>query len=463
MTPDQQDEQPKVQPSPDPVLDANDEASRSLADALRVSFRLLSLVMVLVVVAWALTGLASVDSGENGIIYRFGRITGVAGEGLAYGWPFPIGRIEKVDMRERRLVVDDFWMHLTPRDQTKPLSDVTPYAAGLRPGWDGALLTGDRSLLHMKLGVAYMVEDPIAYKRNVPDPYASTVPGTRQRITVNPTEEVLRASICHAAIEAAAHRTADGLKRGEQEQFKTDVMHKAQVYLDELNTGLAIRTVDLEGNEWPLRARPAYEDAQNASSEAEQMVKSAESEAQDILAGAAGANYIRLVGRPWRVRQQPLPGDSGEQIDLIGQYSNLVEAARASEQAGDSDERKRLLAQAEDVLETIDQVLLLSTTGGDASRVIAEARAYKTRVVESVKSRARQFAELRPEFERAPNIMMQYLWAETRGEILSRPSVEKYIVPAGRQKVILRLRRPPEIAREIEREALKSLREKASQ
>lgn len=462
MTAEQQDEQRRVQPTPDPVLEAEDEASRSLADALRVSFRLLSLVMVLVLAAWTLTGLASVDSGENGIIYRFGHITGVAGEGLAYGWPFPIGRIEKIDMRERRAVVDDFWMHLTPEDQTKPLSDVSPYAQGLRPGWDGGLLTGDRSLLHMKLGIAYRVEDPVAYTRNVPDPYVTTIPGSNEKITVDPAEEFIRTAVCSAAIRAAAHRTADGLRRGEQEQFKTDVMHDAQRYLDELSTGLVIRTVDLEGNEWPLRARPAYEDAQNASSEAEQLVKSAESEAQDILAGAAGANYVRLVGRPWRLGQQR-PDDETEEFDLIGQYSRLVEAARRAEQAGDSDERQQLLAEAEEVLEMIDQVLQLGTTGGDASRILAEARAYKTQVVESVKSRARKFAELRPEFERDPDIMMQYLWAETRGEILSRSGVEKYIIPPGRQKAVLRIRRPPEIAREIEREALKALQQRVSE
>ncbi|MGC9454116.1 MAG: SPFH domain-containing protein [Phycisphaerae bacterium] len=462
MTAEQQDEQRKVQSSTDPILEAEDEASRSLADALRVSFRLLSLVMLLVLAAWALTGLASVDSGENGIIYRFGRITRVAGEGLAYGWPFPIGRIEKVDMRERRVVVDDFWMDLTPEDQTKPLSEVSPYAEGLRPGRDGALLTGDRSLLHMKLGIAYRVEDPIAYKRNVPDPYVRTIAGTDESITVDPAAEFIRTAVCSAAIRAAAHRTADGLRRDEQEQFKTDVMLDAQNYLDELSTGLVITTVDLEGNEWPLRARPAYEDAQNASSEAEQLVRSAESEAQDILAGAAGANYVRLVGQPWRPGQPQAEEGDTEEFNLIGQYSSLIEAAREAGQAGDEDQQRQLLAQAEQVLERIDQVLLLNTTGGEASRIIAEARSYKTRVVESVKSRARQFAELRPEFERDPDTMMQYLWAETRGEILSRPGVEEYIIPSGERKAVLRISRPPEITRDIERQELRELQERVS-
>jgi membrane protease subunit HflK len=462
MTPDEQEDK-QAQPVPDPVLEGGDEASRSLADALRVSFRLLSLIMVLVLAAWALTGLASIDAGENGIIYRFGRITRVDTEGLAYGWPFPIGRIEKVSMRERRLTVDDFWMHLTPEQQSKPLDEVRPSGQGLRPGWDGALLTGDRSLLHMKIEVAYQVQDPVAFIRNVPDPYTRTLPGTEQVVAVQPTEEMVRSAVCSAGIRSAARRTADGLKRGQQEQFKAEVMERAQQRLDELNTGLMLRTVDLEGNEWPLRARSAYQEAQNASSEAEQLVNAAEAEAQNILAAAAGANYVQLVGRPWTFAEAATGEEQGERAyDLIGQYSRLVDAAREAEQIGETAEARRRIAEAEAVLQRIDQVLLLNTTGGEASRILAEARAYKAQVVESVKSRARQFAELRPEFERRPNVMMQYLWAETRKEILSRPGVEKYIVPAGERKIVLRIRRPPEIAKEIEREALRAVEEQAS-
>ncbi len=462
MTSDERDKYQAVQASPDPVLDSDDEASRSLADALKVSFRLLSLVMLLVVVAWALTGLASIDSGENGIIYRFGRITRVAPEGLAYGWPFPIGRIEKVDMREQRLTVDGFWMHLTPEDRTRPLSEVRPQAQGLRPGWDGALLTGDRSLLHMKLEVAYQVEDPVAYKRNVPDPYTRTIYGTDEVVDVNPTEEMIRSAVSAAAIRAAGHRTADGLRRGEQEQFKTEVTLLAQQYLEKLNTGLALRTIDIEGNEWPLRAREAYEEAQRASSEAEQMVNAAASEAEDILAAAAGANYSRLVGHPWRIETlEDVTAHEADDTNLIGRYVRLVDSAREARRSGNEQQASEQIAEAEQILERIDQVLMLGTTGGEASRILAEARSYKSQVVESVKSRARQFAELRDEFERDPDTMMQYLWAETRQEILSRPDIEKYILPPTRGgKTVLRIRRPPEISRDIEREALRAIQQR---
>lgn len=450
--------QGEPQPVSPGLLDTEDEASRSLADALRVSFRLLSLVMVLVVAAWALTGLASIDSGENGIIYRFGRIVRTDTEGLAYAWPFPIGRIEKVNMRERRLVLEEFWMHLTGEQQAQSLDEVTPASDGLRPGWDGALLTGDRSLLHMKLEVRYAVANPVAYKRNVPDPYTHQQPGVEGGVVVRPTEEVIRSAVSAAAIRSAATRTADGLKRGQQERFKADLKERAQQRLDALNTGLVLKTVNIAGNEWPLRARSAYQDAQDAISEKEQLINTAQSEAESTLASAAGANYRRLVGEPWRFE----PGERQDPAyDLIGQYSRLVTESRRAERAGETARSDELLTRAEDVLAEIDQVLVLNTTGGEASRILAEAKAYKARVVQSVKSRARQFAELRPEFERRPNVMMQYLWAETRKDILARPGAEKYVNLVGEGRTVLRVSRPPEITKELQREALQAVEEEA--
>ena len=58
-----------------------DPAQKSLADALRVSFRVLSIVMIFVVIAYLLTGVQTVKPQEIGILKRFGRQVGLAQEG----------------------------------------------------------------------------------------------------------------------------------------------------------------------------------------------------------------------------------------------------------------------------------------------------------------------------------------------------------------------------------------------
>ena len=108
-------------PIPGPADKPTDAAGQSLANALRVSFKLLSVLMVIVLFFYLLTGVKSIEPYQVGIKTRFGRIIGIAEEGLAYTWPFPIGRIEIIDVKEQRLTIDVFWMAEKPEDKTKEL------------------------------------------------------------------------------------------------------------------------------------------------------------------------------------------------------------------------------------------------------------------------------------------------------------------------------------------------------
>ncbi|MFW6062081.1 MAG: hypothetical protein ACOC93_04660, partial [Planctomycetota bacterium] len=157
----------------EPDLDAQqsqDPAGQSLANALRVSFRLLSVIMVLVVLAFFGTGVENVEEGQVGLKKVFGRVTGEVSPGLRLNWPFPIGEIELISTKQKTLAIDEFWMHETPE-----MASVTSLSEkarkvredGLRPGWDGALLTGDRNLYHVKLACSYQVGNARDYATNV--------------------------------------------------------------------------------------------------------------------------------------------------------------------------------------------------------------------------------------------------------------------------------------------------------
>ena len=351
---------------PVPVGGRPDPAGESLAKALKVSFRLLRLIMVAVVVLFLLTGLRSIDPDEVGLKKLFGRIESTVDEGLGYTWPFPVGDIQVIDTTEQELTIDDFWMHETAVDKTQPLSERSVMDKGLRPGWDGALLTGDRNLLHVRLKCIYMVHDPVAYAKNVNDP-----------------EEIVRSAVCAGAIHAAVWRTADGLLRAEQKQFANDVRRTAQDRLDALNTGISINRIELNQTTWPLRALPDYNMAQRAISNAQKARDAAAAEAVKILNASAGTNYKKLVGDPaGSAGTASVVSVAGGDYDLIGRYSR----ARKS---GDPEKADMLLAR-------IDEVLLSRNTGGQASKIIAEAKAYSTATIQQAKSRADRFRELLP-------------------------------------------------------------------
>jgi len=423
----------------EPATDAMpDTASESLANALRVSFRLLSAIMVVVVVGFVLTGFKSIKQQEVGIIKVFGSVVGTAEPGLAYTWPFPVGEIQTVPTSEQSMIISDFWLEEKAGDKTKPLTSRTK-KIGLEPGLDGALLTGDRNLLHVKFDCKYVIADSEGAKA-----YVTHI--------ANPSQTI-RAAICEATITASAAMTADDIKRGGRTTFVNAVRMEAQRLLNALTpveeepyeairiTKLAIADPDgaTPGDAWPMRALGSYEAAQKAVSEREQTRNAAIADARKALNEAAGANYEKLVGRPEGFAG--VESADSENTNLIGRYLAIK----------DSDP-----VEAAAMLDRIEQILTSSTTGGMAAERINLARTYKTRVIQAAESRAKRFQDLLAEYEKTPQFWLERRWADVRDAILSSPTTEKYYVTMGDQKTILKINQDPDVKREIRREILRA-------
>ena len=77
-------------------------AEKSLSEALRLSFVILKVIMVILVVAFLASGFKTVNNDEKGLVLRFGAIRGVsqAERVLEPGWhwvfPYPIDEIVKI-------------------------------------------------------------------------------------------------------------------------------------------------------------------------------------------------------------------------------------------------------------------------------------------------------------------------------------------------------------------------------
>jgi len=436
------DESPKppdraTAPRPPESAAGRDQAAQSLADALRVSFRLLTGIMVIFVLLFLWTGVRSIDPYEVGVRKLFGKVTDTAEEGLAFSWPFPIGDMVVVNTSEQLLEVDDFWMYETPEDRTK---DLTARSGGdvLRPGYDGVLLTGDRGLLHVRLTCKYQVKP-----EGVRD-FVANVAGDSKAPAVR---DLVRSVICRAAIRAAADRTADSLLRTERKAFVEAVRRSAQRDLDDLPAGIDLRIVELGKLSWPIKALSAYSAAQRAVSDAEGKRNTARGEAEKILQSAAGPIYRQLVGDPVEPGASTRPaGGPDEPYNLIRQYDE-------ARNAGETERAARLQKQ-------IDDVLLSDRLGGDASRIIAEARSEKTAIEQRALARERRFRRLLPEFQASGQFMLDRLWAQTRDRILNSPTIEKYYVTlTDSQPTVLHINRDPAVVQDITREQARQAKE----
>jgi len=239
-------------------FEKTDTASRSLANALRWSFALLTLIMVAVVGCFLFFGsFYTISNKEVGIKKLFGKITEVVSEpGLVFAWPF-VGEIEKVKVTPQTVTIDDFWMNEMPEDKTQPDLNKRQNRQGdlLRSGWDGALFTGDRNLLHVRLTYTYDIRDARAFKQNVPEVAGVNIifdPVTHDPQVVEP----IRSAICEAAIEVAGAQTSENI-RTQIAQFQSDVMTKAQEQLTKLNSGLRLTSVVATAS-YPLAVLPAF-------------------------------------------------------------------------------------------------------------------------------------------------------------------------------------------------------------
>ena len=437
-----------------------DVASRSLADALRLSFRILAVIMVLMLIAWVASGISFVDSNKVGVKKVFGRVTGTSpqGGGLTYTWPFPIGNIEIVNTSEQQLDMKDFWVFETGADAGKAMSDRTTSSKGLRPVLDGALFTGDRNLIHSSIKCYYRVSDPVTYLSQIARVNGSDVLAEREKDKA--LENVVRMAVCRAAIRTAAARTAQSLKTYKSD-FEEEVRISAQKELDALLGGpqkipgvVVIRSLSSE-MEWPVQAQNAYAQANQARKDFEAKKNEAIGKARGILSNAAGEDYRVLVGVPWQDDVVKI----GQADNLIGQYALLHDQAgmkKSQAKSADPAKAKELLkdasaldSQAEGILAKIDAELSSSRITGQVSTIMSAARTDLAYYINVLQSREKRLNDLLPEYERSPEMLTNRLWSETWEEIQSSPLVRPTYLPfAANGRTVIQVSHNPDLTKE---------------
>ncbi|MBN1943135.1 MAG: hypothetical protein JW849_07555 [Phycisphaerae bacterium] len=422
-----------------------DPAMKSLAGALHASFRVLSALMVLFVVLFLATGVGSISPQERGLVKVFGRITRVAKEGFVYNWPFPIGEIEKVSIQERQIRIEDFWLSETAKDKFKDLASRSRTNTGLRPGWDGYLLTGDRNLVHVKFLCRYQVQDPAAVRMRVVD-----------------LEPVLRDALCRAAVQAGAVRTADAIQV-DPTGFLQDVKTTAQAELDAL---LAVRPGDppavrvnsvlSEDKTWPLAAYTAYEQAQQARTERTTKINKALGEARDLTKVIVEEYLEQLVGQPWNRNWRKEANSArtgrrnGRPYNLIGHLSYLEDELRQAQKRPSSSETVLMLQEQIDATRNeIENILTSATAQGEVQNIITDAYAKKTAVIQQAQKQADAFRQRYAQYVKAPQMFLENEWALALDDIFNAPTNTKYYINPGKKGDVVYINRDPTVMKEI--------------
>ncbi len=161
-------DQPHSHGEPDlPPETPVDAGSQALSEALRSSFAIVKIVMVVLVVVFLASGFFKVNPQEQAIILRFGKPVGegshaLLGPGLHWSFPYPIDEYVKVSITGIQKVNSTVGWYATTPEQELAGSEPQP-GTSLNPAVDGYALTADGNIVHTRATLTYRIHDPIRY------------------------------------------------------------------------------------------------------------------------------------------------------------------------------------------------------------------------------------------------------------------------------------------------------------
>jgi len=386
-----------------------DLAGEFLARALRHSFIILKIIMIILVILFITSGIFRVEPEENALVLRFGRIqqfrspeTGeyesVLGPGLHWNWPEPVTEIIKIPVGKKQTVqIDSFWYFET---EAEKLSTTRGFAGPtLDPRKDGYCLTrgegtgsqpgADYGIVHGKWQLTYHIKDIEKFYRNIY--YGKPGPGEDfLDVASKSVDPLLKAIASDAIVRTMVKYTIDQAIVNE-ESITHNIKGLIEKKLEQLHSGIALDEFGAGRITWPRQVAAAFDDPTLASQKRDLAITDARSYADKVLSAAGGARAAEIL----QALKRP---------DLS------------------EEERRRYLSQL----------------GGTSREIIANARAYRTTVVEAARANADYFRKLLPEYRQHPDLVLQRIYQDAVEDIFDN-AVEKFIVQSsggGKRKQI---------------------------
>lgn len=270
-------------------------------------------LIVMLLIAWGLTGFYRVDEAERGVVQRFGAYISTADPGLRWHLPFPIEIVDMVNIQE----VNDY-------------------------NFSTEMLTADEQYVFIDIVVQYRRSDPVLYSFEVVDPEI-----TLQDVT----ESALRGVVGTSSLE---------LLIGERrEQIPERTMSELQETLHNYGqgTGLTVTSINLNVVDYPKSVQEAVDDTQKARNDKERYELEAKTYANDIIPRARGSAQ-RVLQDAEAYRDRLIADAQGEAARF---ESLLVEYQKAPRVT-----RDRLYIDAiEDIYSRTNKVLLDTEGSGN--------------------------------------------------------------------------------------------------
>lgn len=355
------------------VVEGFDSGNKSLAEALRMSFGILKIIMVVLILLYLASGVFTVEKDERAIVLWFGKAKVQAdggrliGPGLHWTAPFPIAEIIKIPATStNKISIDSFWYYET--EQEKLNKKKTRFPRTLNPVQDGYCLTRgessdggssmDYNIVHSKWQINYSIKsDPYAFFKNI---YVETAaPGELMSDVINRSIKPLLSSMAEDAIVTVmVNYTIDQAITNEKTAISKQAKKLLQSKLDSIDSGIQVEDMQILAMTWPGQVDDAFQ--------------------QSIIA---------------------------------------------------SQQKKASIIDAESYRDKT-----INEAQGPAQEKVSQAKAYRTRVVESAKANYEYLKNILPEYQQRPELVIQKIYQDAVEEVLDNAEEKIIVQPASGDK-----------------------------
>lgn len=242
--------------------------------------------IVILIGLYLLSGFYTVQPGQAAVVRRFGGVVaGNVGPGLHYRWPWPVDRVDVVDVSAvRRIEI--------------PAS---------------LMLTGDENLISVRLSLHYTVSDPAAFLLNAVDP---------ETLAIEAGQSAMR--------QVVAQEGVDALLTLDKAVIQQRAAELAQQTLAAYNAGLSVVGVQLLESSPPPEVADAFRDVASAREDKNTFINEALAYQNEVLPLARGDAEKTVQGaNAYRSDKIALAnGEASIFASRQGAYANAPEVTR---------------------------------------------------------------------------------------------------------------------------------------
>ncbi|MFK4509592.1 FtsH protease activity modulator HflK [Bradyrhizobium daqingense] len=284
----------------------------------------ITLIILLIIVFWLLSGFFRVQSEERGVVLRFGKHVRTVDPGLNYHLPYPIETV----LLPKALRVNTTSIGMTliddPARRGRSIRDVPE---------ESLMLTGDENIVDVDFTVLWRIKPDAggvgAFLFNIQNPE-----GTVKAVS----ESAMREVIGRSQIQPILTGARNTIEQGVQELI--------QRTLDSYGAGILITQVQMQKVDPPAQVIDAFRDVQAARANLEQLQNEAQTYANQVVPQARG-RAAKIQQDAEGYKEQAVAEAKGQSARFLNVYEEYKKAPDVTRERIYLETMERVLGGAE--------------------------------------------------------------------------------------------------------------------